>query len=95
MAEIVFDLEHYRKIYQELGDKAPKNVLWLALLASETFEEVEEIGSLVMSKEEIDKFMKDYKEACQKKEFIEMWEAEKEAKGDDIEKKLVIKIKLN
>ena len=52
-------LDYYKELYYNQGKKANKDVIWLSILKARDLSELEEMASLVMDKEEKEKFVSD------------------------------------
>lgn len=70
-------LEYYYKLYYNEPKKRTRDVIWLASLSSKTFTEMYEILSEVLSKKELNKFMKDVINMSIEDFNLHEWEKEK------------------
>jgi predicted transposase/invertase (TIGR01784 family) len=72
-------LDYYTKLYYTNNRNVSKDVIWLALINTKTFDELEEMSKLVMREKDRNKFLKDVKNASQDKLILSEWEADKMA----------------
>ena len=76
--EIIYkSLDYYRDIYYNKNEQVSNDVLWLLLIRSETFEELEKIAKLLIKKQEYQKFIKSVRDGCMEEMSIANWEADK------------------
>ena len=66
-------IENYRDIYYNELDKSSNSTIWLALLSSKNFDELKEMASLVMNKNDREKFIEECKKASKDRVFLSEW----------------------
>ena len=66
-------IENYREIYYNELDKSNSSTIWLALLSSKNFDELKEMASLVMNKNDREKFIEECKKASKDRVFLSEW----------------------
>ena len=66
-------IENYRDIYYNKLDKSNSSTIWLALLSSKNFDELKEMASLVMNKNDREKFIEECKKASKDRVFLSEW----------------------
>ena len=66
-------IENYRDIYYNELDKSNSSTIWLALLSSKNFDELKEMSSLVMNKNDREKFIEECKKASKDRVFLSEW----------------------
>ena len=66
-------IENYRDIYYNELDKSNSSTIWLALLSSKNFDELKEMASLVMNKNDREKFIEECKKASKDRVFLSEW----------------------
>ena len=66
-------IENYREIYYNELDKSSNATIWLALLSSKNFDELKEMSSLVMNKNDREKFIEECKKASKDRVFLSEW----------------------
>ena len=66
-------IENYRDIYYNELDKSNSSTIWLALLSSKNFDELKEMASLVMNKNDKEKFIEECKKASKDRVFLSEW----------------------
>ena len=70
-------LDYYSNLYYNKKEKVSIDILWLVLINSKDYEELENISRLIMNKKEQDKFIKDVKDGSMDGFNIHEWEKEK------------------
>lgn len=76
--EIIYkSLDYYRDIYYNKNITIKNDILWLLLICSQNFEELENIAKQLMSKQEYQKFIKSVRDGCMEEMSIANWEADK------------------
>ncbi len=76
--EIIYkSLDYYYNIYNSKNELINNEILWLSLMNSKNFKELEHIAKLLLTAKEHQKLMKSVKEGCREKVNIANWESEK------------------
>lgn len=70
-------LDYYYELYYTSGKNVSEDVIWLSLLSAKTFEELNEMSGLIMSKKEKENFVRSAKEASRDKLILSEWESDK------------------
>ena len=63
-------LDYYKELYYNQGKKANKDVIWLSILKARDLSELEEMASLVMDKDEKEKFVSDCNNASKDTKWL-------------------------
>lgn len=63
-------LDYFYNLYYVKNKNVSKDIVWLALLSAKSFEELEEMASKVMTKEQKNRFINETKELCNEEIII-------------------------
>ncbi len=69
-------LDYYKELYYNQGKKANKDVIWLSILKARDLSELEEMTSLVMNKDEKEKFVNDCNNASKDTKWLSEWNSD-------------------
>ena len=69
-------LDYYKELYYNQGKKANKDVIWLSILKARDLSELEEMASLVMDKNEKEKFVSDCNSASKDTKWLSEWNSD-------------------
>ena len=69
-------LDYYKELYYNQGKKANKDVIWLSILKARDLSELEEMASLVMDKDEKEKFVSDCNSASKDTKWLSEWNSD-------------------
>ena len=69
-------LDYYKELYYNQGKKANKDVIWLSILKARDLSELEEMASLVMAKDEKEKFVSDCNNASKDTKWLSEWNSD-------------------
>ena len=69
-------LDYYKELYYNQGKKANKDVIWLSILKARDLSELEEMASLVMDKDEKEKFVSDCNNASKDTKWLSEWNSD-------------------
>ena len=69
-------LDYYKELYYNQGKKANKDVIWLSILKARDLSELEEMASLVMDKDEKEKFVSDCNKASKDTKWLSEWNSD-------------------
>ena len=76
--EIIYkSLDYYYDIYYNKGEIIEEDALWLILIRSKSFKELEMISRKLMNEEEYRKFMKSVRDGCMDGFSLANWESDK------------------